>query len=57
MTTITEADVEAAALSWLEGVGWRTAHGSDIAPDAPGAERGDYGRWCWSVGCGTPSPS
>ena len=44
MTTITEADVEAAALSWLEGVGWRTAHGSDIAPDAPGAERGDYGQ-------------
>ena len=44
MTTITEADVEAAALSWLEGVGWRTAHGSDIAPDAPGAERNDYGQ-------------
>ena len=44
MTTLTEADVEAAALSWLEGVGWRTAHGSDIAPDAPGAERGDYGQ-------------
>ena len=44
MTTITEADVEAAALSWLAGVGWRTAHGRDIAPDAPGAERGDYGQ-------------
>ncbi len=44
MTTLTEADVEAAALSWLAGVGWRTVHGSDIAPDAPGAERGDYGR-------------
>ena len=44
MTTITEADVEAAALSWLAGVGWQTAHGRDIAPDAPGAERGDYGQ-------------
>ena len=44
MTAITEADVEAAALSWLEGVGWRTAHGSDIAPDAPNTERGDYGQ-------------
>ena len=44
MTTITEADVEAAALSWLAGVGWGTAHGRDIAPDAPGAERGDYGQ-------------
>ena len=44
MTTLTEADVEAAALSWLEGVGWQVAHGRDIAPDAPGAERGDYGQ-------------
>ena len=44
MTTITEADVEAAALSWLAGVGWQVAHGRDIAPDAPGAERVDYGQ-------------
>ena len=35
MTTITEADVEAAALDWLASVGWAVAHGPDIAPDAP----------------------
>ena len=44
MTTITEADVERAALSWLEGLGWQVAHGRDIAPDTPGAERDDYGQ-------------
>ena len=44
MTTITEADVEQAALGWLAGVGWQAVHGPDIAPDAPGAERADYGQ-------------
>ena len=44
MTTITEADVEQAALAWLSGLGWGVAHGPDIAPDAPGAERTDYGQ-------------
>ena len=44
MTTITEAVVEEAALGWLEGQGWSVAHGPDIAPDAPGAERADYGQ-------------
>ena len=44
MTTITEADVEAVALDWLTGVGWQVKHGRDIAPDAPGAERSDYGQ-------------
>ena len=43
MTTITEADVEAASLSWLRGLGWRVVHGLDIAPDTPNAERGHYG--------------
>ena len=42
MTTITEADVEHAALDWLSGLGWQVAHGPDIAPDMPNAERGDY---------------
>ncbi len=42
MTTITEADVEKAALDWLAGTGWSIAHGPDIAPDAPAAERDDY---------------
>ena len=44
MTTITEADVEQAGLAWLAGIGWRTAHGRDIAPDTPTAERADYGQ-------------
>ena len=42
MTTLTEADVESAALSWLSGLGWRVAHGPDIAPDTPDAVRADY---------------
>ena len=44
MTTITEADVEKAALEWLSALGWRVVHGPDIAPGAPDAERGDYGQ-------------
>ena len=39
MTALTEADVEHAALAWLESVGWQTAHGPDLVPD----ERADYG--------------
>ena len=42
MTTITEADVEQVALEWLESLGWTIAHGSDIAPDGPAAERGRF---------------
>ena len=38
MTTINEADVEQAAL------GWQVAHGPDIAPGTPNAERTDYGQ-------------
>ena len=44
MTTLTEADVEQAALDWLRAIGWQVAHGPDIAPDARGAERDDYGQ-------------
>ena len=44
MTTLTEADVEQAALDWLAGQGWRVAHGPDIAPGSPAAERDDYGQ-------------
>ena len=44
MTTLTEADVEQAALSWLSALGWRVAHGPDIGPGAPEAERADYGQ-------------
>ena len=41
---IIESTVEAAALHWLEGLGWNVAHGPDIAPDTPGAEGADYGQ-------------
>ncbi len=44
MTTLIEADVEQAALAWLSNLGWQTAHGLDIAPDTPNAERSDYGQ-------------
>ena len=44
MTTLTEADVESAALDWLSDFGWAVAHGPDIAPDTPNAERDDYGQ-------------
>ena len=44
MTTLTETDVEQAALAWLSGVGWQVLHGPDIAPDTPNAERADYGQ-------------
>ena len=43
MSTFTESTVEDAALVWLENAGWRIAHGPDIAPDMPSAERRDYG--------------
>ena len=43
MTTITEADVEQVALEWLSELGWGVAHGPDIAPGTPGAEREDFG--------------
>ncbi len=38
MSSFTEAEVELAALGWLESVGWQTAHGPDLLPDA----RADY---------------
>ena len=43
MTSLTESDVEAAALEWLDSLGWGIAHGADIAPGAPGEERAGYG--------------
>ena len=42
MTAFTESTVEDAALEWLDGLGWKVAHGPDIAPHADGAERADY---------------
>ena len=42
--SITESTVEQVALAWLESLDWSVAHGPDIAPDTPGAERSDYGQ-------------
>ncbi len=44
MTTLTEAEVEVAALEWLTALGWQAVHGPDIAPDTPDAERAVYGQ-------------
>ena len=44
MVTITESDVENVALEWLKSLGWGLAHGSEIAPDGPSAERDDFGQ-------------
>lgn len=43
MANLTESTVESAALDLLEAVGWKIAHGPDVAPDTPSAERRDYG--------------
>ncbi len=43
MAHLTESDVEQAAIAWLGSIGWRIAHGPDIAPDTLTAERRDYG--------------
>ena len=43
MASLTESTVEDAALAYLKSLGWGVAHGPDIAPDTPGAERADYG--------------
>ena len=39
---LTENDVEQAALEWLASLGWRVAHGPDIAPTGSAPERADY---------------
>ena len=39
MITLTESDVEQAALDWLAELGWQVAHGVDITGDVPGALR------------------
>jgi type I restriction enzyme R subunit len=40
---ISESPVEDAAFAWLEAIGWRIAHGPEIATDSPMAERRKYG--------------
>ncbi len=39
-----ESTVEEAALAWLSDLGWGVAHGLDIGPGTPGAERDDHGQ-------------
>ncbi len=43
MSAFTEFVVEKSALGWLETIGWQIAHGPNLAPDMPGAERRNYG--------------
>lgn len=38
-----ESEIETAALEWLRAIGWQVAHGPEIAPGMPAAERADYG--------------
>ena len=40
--TLSEGEVGDAALDWLAGFRWSIAHGADIEPGTPGAERTDY---------------
>ena len=42
MTAFNEAEVEQAALAWLEELGYAVLNGPDIAPGEPAAERSDY---------------
>ena len=41
MRAFTEFGVEQAVLAWLESVGGQVAHGPEIAPDLPVAERAE----------------
>ena len=42
MATLTEADIESLALSWLASLGWQTRHDLELAPGGFFAERRDY---------------
>ena len=42
MATIFESDLEEAAIDWLKELGWSTASGPDIAPEASEAERSSF---------------
>jgi type I restriction enzyme R subunit len=44
MRAFSETVVEQGALVWPEAIGWRIAHGPDVAPGEPGAERDEYGQ-------------
>lgn len=40
-----ESNVRDAALAWMGASGWEIAHGADIAPDMPAAERAGCREW------------
>jgi type I restriction enzyme R subunit len=42
MSILAESAVEAAALAWLESLGWEIEHGPDVAPGETFAERESY---------------
>lgn len=42
MDSLTESDIEFAALTWLEALGWQIKNGAEIAPDGITPERTDY---------------
>lgn len=44
MAHLTESDIEAAALAWLESLCYQILFGPDIAPGMPAAERENYGQ-------------
>src|SRR2546427_6642309 len=44
MPAFTESVVEAAALAWLENLGYTVKHGPEIGPEEIFAERADYGQ-------------
>lgn len=44
MAQLTESDIESAALTWLENLGYQILFGPEIAPGMPAAERENYGQ-------------
>ena len=42
MNTLNESAAEQLALIWLSEIGWNTASGADVGPDAPGALRDNF---------------
>ena len=60
MTTITESDIEEAALDWFAELGYTVLHGPEIAPGASDAERSTYKEVVLTRrlrGCGCPPKS
>lgn len=44
MSILNESEIEAAALAWLDSLGYSVVFGPDIAPEQPQAERNNYGQ-------------